>query len=244
MRDLSFKQGDRTVVDGVTFEVPAKASLAIMGRTGSGKSTLAALLPRLLPTPDDAVFLDDTDVQDIRLRSLRRKIGYAQQEPFLFSSTVARNIAFALDDPSAPDAMDRIRRAAEEAAVAEEIDLLPDGYDTVVGERGVQLGRQKQRIALARSSTEPAVLVLDDPLSAVDARTESVILRALDRAGEGRTLVLVTNRVAAARRMSSILVLEDGRVTERGTHDELVKAGNLYSKLAERQQIEAELSTL
>jgi ATP-binding cassette subfamily B multidrug efflux pump len=231
------------ILKGVDLQVPAKGSLAIMGTVGSGKSTLAALLPRLAPTPRGAVFLDGEDVTDLDLRALRKAVGYAQQEPFLFSTTVERNIAFGMDAPDAPGARARIEAAAEEACVLEEIATLPEGMDTLVGERGVQLsGGQKQRIALARALlNEPQVIVLDDPMSAVDARTEAQILRALDRAGQGRTLILVTHRVAAASRCERIVVLHDGAIVERGTHAELCRAGGRYAALAERQQLEAEL---
>jgi ATP-binding cassette subfamily B protein len=236
-------EGARPVLDGVSLEVPAGGSLAVVGPTGSGKSTLAALLPRLLPTPAKSVFLDGDDVTELQARTLRHAVGYAQQEPFLFSTSIARNIAFALDDPDAPGSHERVRDAAREAAILDEIDAMPDGFDTVVGERGVQLsGGQKQRIALARALLAgPSVLVLDDPLSAVDAKTEAQILRALDRAGEGRTLILITHRVAAASRADRIVVLDGGKITERGTHDELVASGGLYSKLAARQRLEREL---
>jgi len=247
VRDLEFSRDGRKVLDGVDLEIPAGASVAIVGAVGSGKSTLAALLPRLLPTPKGAVFLDGKDVTDLELRSLRRAVGYAQQEPFLFSTTVERNIALALPDPDAPDARERVREAAREAAIEAEIDALPDGFDTFVGERGVQLsGGQKQRISLARALlNKPSVIVLDDPLSAVDARTEKQILEALDRAGEGRTLVLVTHRVAAARRADEIVVLAGGRVVERGTHETLSrKEGGVYATLAKRQRLELELESL
>ncbi len=239
----SHVEGARAVIDDVSLEVPAGGSLAVVGPTGSGKSTLAALLPRLLPTPPRSVFLDGDDVTELAARSLRQAVGYAQQEPFLFSTSIARNIGFALADPDAPDALERVRAAAREAAIFDEIEGMPDGFDTVVGERGVQLsGGQKQRIALARALlAEPAVLVLDDPLSAVDAKTEAQILRALDRAGEGRTLILITHRVAAASRADRIVVLDAGKITERGTHDELVACGGLYAKLAARQRLEREL---
>lgn len=235
---------DEPILKGVDLEVPAKGSLAVMGTVGAGKSTLAALLPRLAPTPKGQVFLDGQDVTDLDLRALRKAVGYAQQEPFLFSTTVERNIAFGMDAPDAPDARERIEAAAEEACVLEEIETLPEGMETLVGERGVQLsGGQKQRIALARALlNEPQVIVLDDPMSAVDARTEAQILRALDRAGEGRTLILVTHRVAAASRCARIVVLHDGAVVERGTHAELCAAGGRYAALAARQQLEAELA--
>jgi len=238
---LSFAYGERKVLEDVSFEVPAGTSVAIVGRTGSGKSTLAVLLPRLLPTERGTVFLDGHDVCDLPLGIVRASIGYAQQDAFLFSTTVAHNIGYALDEPDAERA--RILSAAREAHVAADIDLLPDGFDTVVGERGVQLsGGQKQRVALARALIrEPPVLVLDDPLSAVDARTEAAILAAIERQAQKRTVVLVTHRVAAARRCDQVVVLERGRVVESGTHDELIETGGLYALFAEAQQMEEEL---
>jgi ATP-binding cassette subfamily B protein len=246
VEDLDLAYGDRKVLDGVSLRVPAGGSLAVLGPTGSGKSTLAALLPRLLPTPPGKVRLDGVDVNALSLRSLRESVGYAQQEPFLFSTTVERNLKLALDDPEAPDADARLRHAAAEACVLEEIEGMADGFQTVVGERGVQLsGGQKQRLALARALlNEPKVLVLDDPLSAVDAKTESDILAALDRAKQHRTFILITNRVAAAARTDRVLVLDEGRVVEEGTHDELVAAGGLYARIAQKQRLERELEAL
>jgi len=243
VRGLRFTRGDREVLAGVDFSVPAGGSLAIVGPVGSGKSTIAALLPRLLPTPKGTVFLDGVDVTRIDLRGLRHAIGYAQQEPFLFSTTVERNVAFALDDDERADAAPLIRHATEEAAIRDELEGLPEGFATIVGERGVQLsGGQKQRVALARALIgDPRVLVLDDPMSAVDARTESAILQAIDRAASGRTLILVTHRVAAARRCDQIVVLDDGVIVERGTHDELARGHGMYARIAETQALEEEL---
>ena len=243
---LGFAYGDRKVVDDVSFEVPAGGSLAIVGRTGSGKSTIAVLLARLLPTPRGAVFLDGADICDLPLDTVRAGIGYAQQDAFLFSTTVTRNVGYALDDPDSPEEMSLVRAAAAEAEVLAEVDALPEGFDTVVGERGVQLsGGQRQRVALARALLrEPPVLVLDDPLSAVDAKTEAAILGAIERQAAHRTVILITHRVAAARRCDSIVVLDEGRVIERGTHDELVARGGVYGAFAEEQRIEEDLAAL
>jgi ATP-binding cassette subfamily B protein len=246
VRGLTFAYGARKVVDDVSFHVPAGGSLAIVGRTGAGKSTVAMLLARLLPTPRGTVFIDGQDVCDLPIASVRGAIGYAQQDAFLFSTTVSRNIGFSLDDPDSETGMTRIRTAAEEAQVLEEALGLPDQLDTVVGERGVQLsGGQKQRIALARALVrEPKVLVLDDPLSAVDAKTESAILDAIERQAQARTVVLVTHRVAAAARCGRILVLDEGRVIAEGTHDQLVAAGGLYAAFAAEQSARSELEAV
>ena len=246
VRGLSFAYGDRKVVDDVSFEVPAGGSIAIVGRTGSGKSTLAMLLARLLPTPAGAVLIDGNDVCQLPLSTVRKSIGYAQQDAFLFSTTVSRNIGFCLDDPESEEGTARIRTASREAQVLEEALGLPEQFDTVVGERGVQLsGGQKQRIALARALVrEPKVLVLDDPLSAVDAKTESAILDAVERQAKARTVVLITHRVAAAARCDQIIVLDEGRVIERGTHEELSEGGGLYAKFAAEQSAKSELEAV
>jgi ATP-binding cassette, subfamily B, multidrug efflux pump len=246
VRGLTFAYQERKVLDDVSFELEPGKSLAIVGRTGSGKSTLALLLARLLPTPPRTVFLGDTDVCQLPLSAVRKTVGYAQQNAFLFSTTVGRNIAFSLDDPDSAEAGERAHQAAEEARIADEVRELPDGFDTVVGERGVQLsGGQKQRVALAAAFvTEPKILVLDDPLSAVDARTERGILDAIDRQRRERSLILITHRVAAAAHCDRILVLEQGRIVESGTHDELRRSGGLYAAFAEEQRIERELQAL
>lgn len=246
VKHLTFAYGDRKVVDDVSFEVPAGKSIAIVGKTGSGKSTIAMLLARLLPTPKAAVFVDGQDVNELPLAAVRENVGYAQQDAFLFSTTVSRNVGFSLDDADSEESTVRIRDAAREAQVLEEALGLPEQFDTVVGERGVQLsGGQKQRIALARALVrEPKVLVLDDPLSAVDAKTEAAILDAIERQAAQRTVILVTHRVAAAARCDDIIVLDEGKVIEHGTHDELVNNGLLYAAFAREQSAKSELDDL
>ena len=246
VQSLSFAYEGHKVLDDVSFRVSPGQSLAIVGRTGSGKTTLAMLLARLLPTPQSSVLIDGTDACDLPLASVRSAIGYAQQDAFLFSTTVSRNIGFALDDPESAAAQEEVRVAAREAQVLDEAIGLPEGFDTVVGERGVQLsGGQKQRIALARALVwEPKILILDDPLSAVDAKTEAAILEAIDRQAAERTVILVTHRIAAAARCQRIIVLEQGRVVEAGTHAELVLAGGIYAAFAEEQRMASELEAI
>jgi ATP-binding cassette, subfamily B, multidrug efflux pump len=246
VRGLSFQYGARQVLGDVTFDVPAGTSIAVVGRTGSGKSTLAMLLARLLPTPPGTVMIDGQDVCELPVSAVRESIGYAQQDAFLFSTTVARNIGLPLDECESEASVARIREAAREAQVLEEALSLPEQFDTVVGERGVQLsGGQKQRIALARALVrEPEVLVLDDPLSAVDAKTEAAILDAIERQARSRTVVLVTHRVAAASRCDRIVVLDEGRIIAEGTHDELLARGGLYAAFVEEQSAQSELEEI
>ncbi len=246
VRGLSYSYGENQVLRNVSFEVPQGSSVAIVGMTGSGKSTLAKLLPRLENTPRGTVFLDGVDICDLPLTYVRKSIGYAQQNPFLFSTTAGRNIALALDTPDSEAALLTVREAARRAHVLDELLSLPDGLDTVVGERGVQLsGGQKQRVALASAFVlGPQLLVLDDPLSAVDARTEGGILDAIDEQMAERGVILVTHRVAAAERCDQVLVLHDGVIVESGTHAELCQLGGRYARVAEEQRIMSELSKL
>ncbi len=246
VEDLSFSVGEQAILNGVSFTLEPGRSLAVVGKTGSGKSTLGALLARLYPTPAGAVFLDGVDVCELPLEQVRGWVAYAQQDAFLFSTTARRNIGFVLDEPDSKPALLSIRQAAAEAQVLDELLGLPDGLDTVVGERGVQLsGGQKQRVALARALiSSPKLLILDDPLSAVDGRTEKLILEAIDRQRSQRGVVLITHRVAAAARCDQILVLDGGRVVEQGTHEELASVGGLYTSFVEEQRVESELAAI
>lgn len=214
------------------LDVPAGTTLGIIGPVGSGKSTLARLLVRLYEPPAGTVCLDGDDVRGLTLASLRAQIVLAPQDTFLFSDTVARNIALASEHDQAA-----VEGFARRAHLHDELLALSDGYATMLGERGVNLsGGQRQRLAIARTlATDPRVLVLDDCLSAVDARTEEAILGSLREVFEGRTGVVISHRVCAVQDSDQIVVLDAGRIVERGTHDELLAAGGYYARVAEEQ---------
>jgi ATP-binding cassette subfamily B multidrug efflux pump len=217
----------------IELRVPAGTTLGVVGTVGAGKSTLASLIPRLFEVADGQLFVDGVDVNRVPLATLRRHIAMVPQEAFLFSTTLAENIAFGRPDATRAE----VERAARRAALAKDVDDLPEGYETIVGERGVMLsGGQRQRTALARALLlDPAILILDDTLSAVDAETETAIQRELDAVYAGRTVVVVSSRVSAVRGADQIIVLDRGRIVERGRHAELLAAGALYARLAEEQ---------
>jgi ATP-binding cassette subfamily B multidrug efflux pump len=239
VRGLSIERDGRQILDQISFTLAAGDTLAIVGPTGSGKTTLVDSIPRLTAVPPRAIFIGGRDVTTIALRALRALVGYAPQEAFLFSASIAENIAFgavsAGIDPAAID------RAAQAAGLSRDIAAFPDGYETLVGERGITLsGGQRQRVALARAlCADPQILILDDSLSSVDAETERDILARLRPILAGRTSILVSHRVAAVKDASQILFIDGGRVAERGTHAELLSAAGLYAALY-REQLAAE----
>jgi ATP-binding cassette subfamily B protein len=239
-RSLTFAYPDREpTLRDVSFTVPPGSVVAVVGPTGSGKSTLGALVCRMHEPPRGTVFVGGVDVRDLPAAALRRSIGYVPQEAFLFSRSLRDNLRLADDD--APD--ERVRAAALTAGLAEEVDALPGGWDTVVGERGLTLsGGQRQRAALARALLgDPAYLILDDVFASVDPGKEAEILRSLSGALRGRTTLAITHRLRVAETADRVVVLDAGRVVEQGTHDDLVNAGGLYTRLWRTQQIEAEL---
>ena len=245
-RDLSFAYNGRRVLDGVSARVEPGQTLALVGPTGCGKSTLLSLLPRLFDPPPGTVFIDDVDILDLSVSTLRRAIGMVPQEPFLFSDTIAENVLFGVDGVDDDTGRDPAHVAEEAMAIASlDTDLagFPDGADTPVGERGVTLsGGQKQRVAIARAiAADPRILLLDDALSAVDASTEDEILTRLQEVMRGRTSLIVAHRISTVRRADLILVLDHGRVVERGTHDELLTRDGMYAGLYRKQLLEQEL---
>jgi ATP-binding cassette, subfamily B, multidrug efflux pump len=253
VRSLTFGYGGRPVLRDVSLEVPRGTTAAIIGRTGSGKSTLLSLLARLYRVPDGTIFIDGRDVNAIPLAELRRRIGFVPQESFLFSRTILENITFALDGEeglaaAAADGAvaERARRCAATSRLDKDVDQFPRGFDEVVGERGVTLsGGQKQRVAIARALlADPPLLLLDDPLSAVDAHTEEEIVRNLREASRGRTTIIASHRVLGVREANRIYVLDEGRVVEWGGHQELLSRGGIYARLHRRQILADELESL
>lgn len=228
-RNLSFSYADRPVLQNISFEVQAGERIGITGMVGSGKSTLLQLIPRLLPVQDGMLSIDGQDINTLSLDDLRAMIGYLPQEATLFSRSIAENIRYG----GAGDC----QKAASMAGLSSDLDGFEQGLETVIGERGVTLsGGQRQRVALARAMVrEPALLLLDDPLAAVDAGNEDEILEALSTAWQGKTVLMVSHRLSAFRDCDRVLVLEDGRIVEQGTPEALVSQGGRYSELSKMQ---------
>lgn len=220
-------------LEDLSFEVLPGQSIAIIGTTGSGKSTIANLLCRMYDTTDGHLKLDGISVKSFDISHLRSQIGYVPQDVFLFSDTIKNNIAFSDQSMS----MEEIEQYAKDADLYENIKRFPKGFDTHIGERGITLsGGQKQRISIARAiARKPKVLILDDALSAVDTKTENTILNAMARIMQGKTTVIISHRVSSAKLADQIIVLDDGRMVEQGTHETLMATKGVYSELYEKQ---------
>lgn len=230
------------VLKGISFEVDPGSTLAIIGTTGSGKSTITSLVAHTYDATRGSVLIDERPIAEVPLGVIRTNIGVVSQETFLFSDTIAGNIRFGRSDAS----LEEVRHAAGIAQLLESIERFPKGFDTVVGERGITLsGGQKQRTSIARAVLrDPPVLMLDDALSAVDTETEELILRGLREVMRARTTILIAHRISTVKDADQIIVLDDGAIIERGTHDELLAMRGTYAQLYERQLLEEELENL
>jgi ATP-binding cassette subfamily B protein len=233
---VSFRYDEESpwTLHDVDLQVPAGTRTAIVGETGAGKTTLGYLVARLYEPEQGRVTIDGVDVRDASFASLAAAVGVVSQETYLFHATVRENLRFAR-----PDASDEeVEQAARAARIHDLIASLPDGYDTVVGERGYRFsGGEKQRIAIARTVLRnPPVLILDEATSSLDTRTERAVQEALDKLAEGRTTIAIAHRLSTVRDADQIVVVDGGRIAERGTHDELIAAGGRYAQLVARDE--------
>jgi ATP-binding cassette subfamily B multidrug efflux pump len=242
IRDLTFAYESRPVLHDINLDVRHGETVGIIGRTGSGKSSLLSVLTRAHEPPPGTIFLNGVPIETIPIRQLREWIGMVPQETFLFSESIAENIRFGRAEASDAE----VQAAARQAGLETDVAGFPDGVNTVIGERGITLsGGQKQRTAIARALIrDPLILILDDSLSAVDTHTEERILHALRTIRKGRTVLIVSHRVSSVKDADAIVVLEEGRIVERGTHDTLLEKGGYYADLYRRQTMEAELEEI
>lgn len=236
---VSLSYDKHKVLDDVSFHAPAGSTLAIVGATGAGKTSIVNLITRVHEAQSGQVLIDGVDVRQIPLALLRRNIGYVPQDTFLFSTSLDENVAFGVDEPE--PAM--VARSVEVARLSQDLDQFPSGLQTVIGERGVTLsGGQKQRTALARAiMRDPAILILDDAMSSIDTHTQSEILEGLHEVLQGRTSIIISQRISTVKGADQILVLDDGRIVERGTHQELVAHRGIYASMYRRELLTHEL---
>jgi ATP-binding cassette subfamily B protein len=244
IRDLTFAYdgAKRPTLRDINLHVRPGQTVGIVGRTGSGKSTLLALITRTFEPPLGTILIDGRPIESFPTAQLRQWIGAVPQETFLFSESIAENIRFGRGDASA----DEVRESAALAGLSSDVATFPQGLETLIGERGITLsGGQKQRTAIARALVrDPAILILDDALSAVDTSTEEQILRALREIRKGRTALIVSHRVSSVKDADNIIVIDEGRIVERGTHDALLAHDGYYANLYRRQTLEEEIAEI
>ena len=243
-RSVSFTHENSTqpTLKNINLKIDSGMTVAIVGYTGTGKSTLINLIPRLYDITFGELLIDGNDIRRIPLEILRSNIGFVPQETFLFSETIAENIIYGVDNLVEED----LKSAADISQIAKDVSEFPKQFDTTIGERGITLsGGQKQRISIARAvMRKPKILILDDALSAVDTYTEEKILKRLQEYMKGRTCIIISHRISTVKNADLIVVLQNGEIVERGTHDELVALNGIYSELHTKQLLEQELETM
>jgi len=241
-RNVAFSYDESPALEDVSFTVPAGGTLAIVGRVGSGKSTVARLIPRLMHADVGEILIDGTPIEEIPISTIRSMIGYVPQDTFLFSDTIHENVSLG----AAENTGEGVPRATEISQLEKDLEVMPQGIETIVGERGVTLsGGQKQRTSLARAVIrEPKILILDDAMSSVDTRTEEAILSGLREVMAERTTILIAHRISTVKDADEIIVMDEGRIIERGDHDSLVAQDGVYGEMFRRQHLAAELDDL